>query len=97
MVAAGPVGRGGAAAGAGGWAGGPRAGITLHGADISARDNLAMAQAGEKIGPLFEALHRDGLIDAREYLRVVYRFVGEEADLDALLVKPGKSMGETKE
>ncbi len=75
----------------------PRAGITLHGADISARDNLAMAQAGEKIGPLFEALHRDGLIDAREYLRVVYRFVGEEADLDALLVKPGKSMGETKE
>ncbi|MBG0785567.1 MAG: hypothetical protein H0S79_10740 [Anaerolineaceae bacterium] len=75
----------------------PRAGITLHGADISARDNLAMAQAGEKIGPLFEALYRDGLIDAREYLRVVYRFVGEEADLDTLLVQTGKTKEESHE
>jgi hypothetical protein len=75
----------------------PRAGIILHGADISARDNLAMAQAGEKIGPLFEALYRDGLIDAREYLRVVYRFVGEEADLDAILAQTGKTKEESNE
>jgi hypothetical protein len=39
---------------------------------------------------LFEGLYRAGLIDAREYLRVVYRFVGEEADLDALLSKAGR-------
>jgi hypothetical protein len=65
----------------------PKAAIAVHGADISARDNLALAQSGEKVGPLFEGLYKAGLIDAREYLRVVYRFVGEEADLDALLAK----------
>jgi hypothetical protein len=67
----------------------PKAAISVHGADISARDNLALAQSGEKIGPLFEGLYKAGLIDAREYLRVVYRFVGEEADLDALLGRAG--------
>jgi hypothetical protein len=70
--------------------------IAVHGADISARDNVALADSGGKIGPLFEGLYQAGLIDAREYLRVVYRFVGEEVDLDALLAKaampetPGK-------
>ena len=74
----------------------PRAPIAVHGADISARDNVALADSGGKIGPLFEGLYQAGLIDAREYLRVVYRFVGEEVDLDALLAKaalpetPGK-------
>ncbi|MDY6867915.1 MAG: hypothetical protein SVT56_08415 [Chloroflexota bacterium] len=68
----------------------PKAPIVVHGADISARDNLTLAQSGAEIGPLFEGLYRAGLIDAREYLRVVYRFVGEEADLDALLSKAGR-------
>jgi hypothetical protein len=74
----------------------PRVAIAVHGADISARDNVALADSGGKIGPLFEGLYQAGLIDAREYLRVVYRFVGEEVDLDALLAKaampetPGK-------
>jgi hypothetical protein len=75
----------------------PRAAIELHGADISARDNLALAQSGEKVGPLFEGLYQAGLIDAREYLRVVYRFVGEEADLDALLARAGGDLTPGKE
>jgi hypothetical protein len=74
----------------------PRVDITVQGADISARDNAALAESGGKIGPLFEGLYQAGLIDAREYLRVVYRFVGEKADLDALMARaslpedPGK-------
>jgi hypothetical protein len=75
----------------------PRASIELHGADITARDNLALAQSGEKVGPLFEGLYQAGLIDAREYLRVVYRFVGEEADLDALLARAGGTLTPGKE
>ncbi len=67
----------------------PKAAVAVHGADISARDNVALAQSGELIGGLFENLYQAGLIDAREYLRVVYRFVGEEADLDALLARAG--------
>ena len=59
--------------------------IEVHGVDISARDNLTLAQSGKEVGVLFTKLYKAGLIDAREYLRVVYRFVGEEADLDALL------------
>ncbi len=70
----------------------PKAPIAVHGADISARDNLALAKSGAEVGPLFEGLYRAGLIDAREYLRVVYRFVGEDADLDALLTRAGKEM-----
>ncbi len=66
------------------------ASIAVHGADISARDNLALAQSGATIGTLFGSLYTAGLIDAREYLRVVYRFVGEEADLDGLLQRAGK-------
>ena len=67
----------------------PKATVAVHGADISARDNVALAQSGELIGGLFENLYQAGLIDAREYLRVVYRFVGEEADLDVLLARAG--------
>jgi hypothetical protein len=74
----------------------PKASIAVHGADISARDNLALAQSGGEIGPLFEGLYQAGLIDAREYLRVVYRFVGEEADLDELLSRAGKEAGHGK-
>jgi len=74
----------------------PKAPGAVHGADISARDNLALSQSGAKIGPLFEGLYGAGLIDAREYLRVVYRFVGEEADLDALLSRAGKETGNAK-
>lgn len=67
----------------------PRAELTVHGADITARDNVDLAESGGKIGPLFEGLYQAGLIDAREYLRMVYRFVGEEVDLDALLERAG--------
>jgi hypothetical protein len=74
----------------------PGSPIAVHGADISARDNLALAQSGGEIGPLFEGLYQAGLIDAREYLRVVYRFVGEEADLDELLSRAGKEAGHGK-
>ena len=71
--------------------------ITVNGADISARDNLTLAQSGGEIGPLFEKLYQAGLIDAREYLRVVYRFVGEGADLDALLRRAEKQVETGKE
>ncbi len=43
--------------------------ITVHGADITARDNVDLAESGGKIGPLFEGLYQAGLIDAREYLQ----------------------------
>ena len=51
--------------------------IEVRGADISARDNLALSQAAQNAADSFHALHEQGLIDDHELLRLVYRFAGE--------------------
>jgi hypothetical protein len=61
------------------------AGITISGADISARDNVAHSIATVNILNALERLYDMGLISQRELLRATYRFAGENADIDELL------------
>jgi hypothetical protein len=55
----------------------PQAEIRVQGADISARDNVDLAQAARNAVIAFGSLYEKGLIDDDEYLRLVYRFAGE--------------------
>ncbi len=63
----------------------PNAKITISGADISARDNVAHSIATVNILNALERLYDMGLISQRELLRATYRFAGENADIDDLL------------
>jgi hypothetical protein len=64
-----------------------RAAIRLHGADISARDNIALAMAAGNISPTLYALRDRGLIDDAELLRLVYRFCGESVNVEEMLAR----------
>lgn len=55
----------------------PQALIEVHGGDISARDNAELANAGSQAAVVAGSLFDRNLIDAQEYLRLVYRFMGE--------------------
>jgi hypothetical protein len=55
----------------------PKGNFGVVGADISARDNVDLAQAAREAVEAFGKLRADGLIDDAEYLRLVYRFAGE--------------------
>ncbi len=52
--------------------------ITVTAADISERDNAALALAATQVIASFGQLWANGFIDDDEYMRVVYRFAGEE-------------------
>lgn len=59
--------------------------VVVQGADLSARDNAALAVAASTVINAFAQLYAHGLIDAGELLRVAYRFAGETADVAELL------------
>lgn len=63
--------------------------IGVRGADVSARDNAALAVAASTAVSAFGNLRDRGLIDDAELLRLAYRFAGEVADVDALLARGG--------
>ena len=54
--------------------------IIVRGADISARDNLALAQAAGEIIPVLNTLREQELIDDEELMRLAYRFCGEKLE-----------------
>jgi hypothetical protein len=64
--------------------------VRVKGADISARDNTALAQAAREIITAFSLLHEKGLIDDAELLRLAYRFAGEVEEVDEIL-KAGRA------
>lgn len=70
-----------------------RAEITLSGADISARDNVALAMAASNISQALNDLRDRALIDDAELLRLTYRFCGENVDVEEML-KRGRQAGE---
>lgn len=70
----------------------PQTPIEVHGADLSARDNVALGMAANHIMAALTELRDRGLIDDAEMLRVAYRFFGEVADVSALLER-GKEAG----
>jgi hypothetical protein len=51
--------------------------IRVEGGDVSARDNRELAQAGQQVVQVAGDLYQRELIDEREVLRLVYRFMGE--------------------
>ncbi len=71
-----------------------RASIRLHGADISARDNISLAMAAGNISPTLYALRDRGLIDDAELLRLVYRFCGESLNAEEMLARGRKAAGD---
>ncbi len=71
-----------------------RARIEVHGADLSARDNVALGMAANNIMSALTELRDRGLIDDAELLRVAYRFFGEAADVSTLLER-GKAAGQS--
>jgi len=73
-----------------------RAELTLTGADISARDNVSLAMAASNISQVLTGLRDRGLIDDAELLRLVYRFCGENADIEELLAR-GRTAGIAEE
>jgi hypothetical protein len=70
----------------------PRARVEVNGADLSSRDNVALAMAANHISAVLTELRDRGLIDDGEMLRVAYRFFGEVPDIEALLER-GKAAG----
>jgi hypothetical protein len=63
----------------------PTATITVTGADISARDNVALGLAGIHSATIARGLRDRGLIDDSEFVRLVYKFAGETGDVEELL------------
>lgn len=61
-------------------------------ADVSARDNAALAVAASTVSAAFAELRDRGLIDDAELLRMAYRFAGETLDVEAML-KRGRKAG----
>lgn len=72
-----------------------RAEITLSGADISARDNVSLAMAASNINQVLQEIRNRGLIDDAKYLRLIYRFCGESADVEEMLLR-GRQAGGTQ-
>ena len=67
----------------------PEAEIRVHGADISARDNAALAGAAADMAPVLALLRDRRLIDDEEFLRLIYRFGGEAVDPAEMLARAG--------
>lgn len=61
--------------------------ITLHGSDISARDNVSLAMAANNMLPTLRELRDRGLIDDAEMLRLAYRFCGESVNVQEMLAR----------
>ncbi len=67
------------------------AGIQVTGADLSARDNAALAVAMSTATNALAQLRDRAVIDDAEFLRMVYRFAGEVVDVEALLARGQKA------
>jgi len=66
--------------------------IVVRGADLSARDNAALAVAASTVVSAFQSFRDRGLIDDLELMRLAYRFLGEVVDLESLIAA-GKRAG----
>jgi hypothetical protein len=69
--------------------------IDINGADISERNNAALATATDSIYNSFNNLHDLGLITDNELLRMIYQFSGETIDIEEVL-KEAKETPPTK-
>jgi hypothetical protein len=70
----------------------PEQEITLTGTDISARDNASLAQAAGLMVTALTNLRDRQVIDDAELLRMMYKFSGEDIEVEAMLAR-GKKAG----
>ncbi len=63
----------------------PDEGFDVQAADISARDNVALAMAGSQIRSVVLDLYDMGIIDHAEVLRLIYKFSGEAVDIEEMI------------
>lgn len=68
-----------------------KADVDIRGADISARDNMALGLSGRHVAAVVSDLRDRGLIDDEELLRLVYRFLGENVEVEEMLRKGKKA------
>lgn len=73
------------------------AAFEVRGADLSSRDNAALAIATSTISNALVSLHDRGLIDDSELLRMVYRFAGEVVDIQDVMKKAKNNPGRVGE
>ena len=66
--------------------------VQVSGADLSARDNAALAVAMTSVVSALADLRDRCIIDDAEFLRMAYRFGGEVVDVEALLAR-GQAAG----
>jgi hypothetical protein len=71
----------------------PSASVLVTGADISARDNVALGLAATNIISVVRSLRDRALIDDSEFMRIVYKFAGEAGDIEEIL-RHGKTAKE---
>ena len=71
----------------------PAAPLTLHGADLSSKDNASMATALGQVMDALTGLRDRQLIDDAELLRLAYRFAGEVVDVEAMLRRARRESG----
>jgi hypothetical protein len=64
----------------------------LTGPDISARDNVSLAMAASNLVNSLTILRDRQMVDDSEFLRLIYRFLGESVDVDEMLAR-GKAAG----
>jgi len=65
--------------------------IEVQGADLSARDNAALAVAMSTVTGALLELRRAGMIDDAEVVRLAYRFGGEVVDVEEILEEGRKA------
>lgn len=65
--------------------------IVVTGSDISSRDNISLAMATSNITSALSNLRDRQLIDDQEFLRLIYRFCGETADVEDMLKRGDKA------
>lgn len=68
----------------------PRSPVQVDGADLSARDNAALAVAMTTVTSALETLRDRALIDDAELLRLAYKFAGEVVDVEGLLARAAR-------
>lgn len=64
--------------------------LSVTGADISSRDNLALSQAAYYMIEVLANLRDRSLVSNDEFLRVIYRFFGETVDAEEMLKRAKK-------
>jgi hypothetical protein len=67
-----------------------RAELQVRGADISARDNVALSMAAQNIVNMLSDLRDRNMITNDEYLRMAYRFAGEIVDVEDMIAAAKK-------